>query len=153
MSRAYSESKTLSWSHPSHPCPSILPTNMALRLAPRALTRPPPGLSTLTPLLAASFNPARSTRAASTSIPTPSPPSPALQPSESSPPDLQQSPNYAATWSTSQAPKPAVYADVRFTQTRRDMQPAAPSAMEMVSRDPVRLVTARRATCDGGEFF
>ena len=32
------------------------------------------------------------------------------------------------------------------------MQPNAPSAMGMVAEDPVRLVVARRAVCDGGEF-
>lgn len=91
------------------------------------------------------------TYAASTSIPTPSAPVPASQPTAASPSDVQQAPNHAQTWSTSQAPKPGVYADVRFTQTRLDMQPAAPSAMQMVSEDPVRLVNARRATCDGGK--
>ena len=42
-------------------------------------------------------------------------------------------------------------AECRFEQTAIELQPNAPSAMGMVAQDPVRMVSGRRATCDGGE--
>ncbi len=39
----------------------------------------------------------------------------------------------------------------RFEQTAMQFQPNPLSAMGMVKQDPIRLVTARRATCDGGQ--
>jgi NADH dehydrogenase (ubiquinone) Fe-S protein 6 len=73
------------------------------------------------------------------------------QPTAASPKPLQQSPNVPTTWSTSQNPKPHAFDNARFSQIRLDMQPNAPSAMGMVAEDPVRLVVARRAVCDGGK--
>ncbi|WVQ62015.1 uncharacterized protein L199_000148 [Kwoniella botswanensis] len=91
-----------------------------------------------------------SARAYSAGIPQPSYPVQDKQPSSSTPQNLQQSPNVATTWSTGQNPKPHAYDNQRFEQTALQFQPNAPSAMGMVSEDPVRLVNGRRATCDGG---
>nr|XP_019015104.1 NADH dehydrogenase (ubiquinone) Fe-S protein 6 [Kwoniella pini CBS 10737]OCF53885.1 NADH dehydrogenase (ubiquinone) Fe-S protein 6 [Kwoniella pini CBS 10737] len=85
------------------------------------------------------------------SIPQPSDPVPSKQPSSSSPPTLQQSPNIPTTWSTGQNPKPHAYDNQRFEQTALQFQPNPQSAMGMVNKDPVRLVNGRRAVCDGGE--
>lgn len=62
----------------------------------------------------------------------------------------QQAPNYPTTWTTSQQPRPAVGSSPRFEQTAMEFQPNPLSAMELVSREPVRLVDGRRAVCDGG---
>ncbi len=86
-----------------------------------------------------------------TRIPHPSPPVPSKQPTSSSPPALQQSPNMPTTWSTSQNPKPHAFDNARFEQIDLGFQPNAPSAMGMSAKDPVRLVLGRRAVCDGGE--
>ncbi|WWC86418.1 uncharacterized protein L201_001295 [Kwoniella dendrophila CBS 6074] len=83
-------------------------------------------------------------------IPKPSDPVTSKQPTSSTTPNLQQSPNIPTTWSTGQNPKPHAYDNQRFEQTALEFQPNAPSAMGMVQKDPVRLVNARRATCDGG---
>ena len=64
---------------------------------------------------------------------------------------LPQSPNVTHTWSRSQNPKAAAYDNARFEQVRLDLQPNPPSAMGLVSEDPVRLVEGRKAVCDGGE--
>ena len=73
-----------------------------------------------------------------------------VQPSEESPTDVQQSPNVPTTWSTTQNPKPSVYDNPRFTQIDLSMQPNAPAGMGFSAKDPVRLVTTRTASCDGG---
>lgn len=39
----------------------------------------------------------------------------------------------------------------RFEQMNVELQPQPLSAMEMISREPIRLVNARKAECDGGE--
>lgn len=90
------------------------------------------------------------TRSAS-SIPTPSTPLPNSQPTSADNKEYQQSPTVPSTWSTSQMPKKEVFKGVRFEQTALDLQPNSPSAMGMVDEDPIRLVSGRRATCDGGE--
>lgn len=69
---------------------------------------------------------------------------------EDQPATLQQSPNYATTWSTNQAPRPGPGAGPRFEQTNMNLQPNPLSAMEMVAREPIRLVKGRTAVCDGG---
>jgi NADH dehydrogenase (ubiquinone) Fe-S protein 6 len=61
-----------------------------------------------------------------------------------------QSPNRAATWSTSQTPRPASQSGPRFEQTIMELQPNPLSAMELLGNEPVRLVDGRRAICDGG---
>ncbi|KAF8274086.1 zinc-finger domain-containing protein [Lactarius quietus] len=63
---------------------------------------------------------------------------------------VPQSPNRAATWSTSQSPRPAGQSGPRFEQTIMDLQPNPLSAMELLANEPVRLVHARKAVCDGG---
>jgi NADH dehydrogenase (ubiquinone) Fe-S protein 6 len=65
-------------------------------------------------------------------------------------PTIQQSPNYSTTWSTSQRPRPGVGSGPRFEQTAMDLQPNPPSAMELISKEPIRLVHGRKAVCDGG---
>ncbi|KAI9460589.1 ubiquinone oxidoreductase 20 kd subunit [Lactarius psammicola] len=63
---------------------------------------------------------------------------------------VPQSPNRPATWSTSQHPRPAGQSGPRFEQTIMDLQPNPLSAMELLANEPVRLVHARKAVCDGG---
>ena len=61
-----------------------------------------------------------------------------------------QAPNYATTWSTSQAPRPAAHSGPRFEQTAMELQPNPLSAMEMIANEPIRVVHGRKAVCDGG---
>lgn len=63
---------------------------------------------------------------------------------------LQQAPNYATTWSTSQRPRPGPGSGPRFEQTAMELQPAPLSAMALIAEEPIRLVKGRKATCDGG---
>lgn len=65
---------------------------------------------------------------------------------------LQQAPNYATTWSTNQKPRPGPGAGPRFEQTAMDLQPNPLSAMDLVAKEPIRLVQGRRAVCDGGTY-
>ena len=61
-----------------------------------------------------------------------------------------QSPNFAATWTTSQLPRPVAGENPRFEQTVMELQPNPLSAMALIANEPVRLVHARKAICDGG---
>lgn len=61
-----------------------------------------------------------------------------------------QAPNYPATWSTNQAPRPAGRSGPRFEQTAMELQPNPLSAMEMIANEPIRVVHGRKAVCDGG---
>ncbi|GBE77956.1 Lactobacillus shifted protein [Sparassis crispa] len=63
---------------------------------------------------------------------------------------IPQSPNYPSTWSTSQSPRPQGQSGPRFEQTIMEFQPNPPSAMEMISQEPIRVVHGRKAVCDGG---
>ena len=65
----------------------------------------------------------------------------------------QQSPNYPTTWSTSQTPRPGFGSGPRFEQTAMDLQPNPLSAMELVAKEPIRLVHGRKAVCDGGNIL
>jgi NADH dehydrogenase (ubiquinone) Fe-S protein 6 len=128
--------------HPLH-CKPLYATPMSLvrPLLPR-LSRP---------ALTRSY--ARPPSAAVPNTPQPPKPLPSQQPTAStSPSEYQQSPNVPSTWSTTQQPKPAAYSDPRFEQTDFSLQPNSLSAMGMVAQDPVRMVTGRKAVCDGGEL-
>ena len=63
---------------------------------------------------------------------------------------IPQAPNFPNTWSTSQAPRPQNRSGPRFEQTIMDLQPTPASAMEMIAKEPIRLVHGRKAVCDGG---
>lgn len=63
-----------------------------------------------------------------------------------------QAPNYPSTWSTSQRPRPQGRSGPRFEQTIMELQPNPPSAIEMISKEPIRVVHGRKAVCDGGMF-
>jgi NADH dehydrogenase (ubiquinone) Fe-S protein 6 len=65
----------------------------------------------------------------------------------------QQSPNYPSTWSTSQRPRPGFGSGPRFEQTAMDLQPNPLSAMELIAKEPIRLVHGRKAVCDGGIYM
>jgi len=65
-------------------------------------------------------------------------------------PVTQQAPNYPATWSTSQRPRPGPASGPRFEQTAMALQPNPLSAMQLVAEEPIRLVQGRKAVCDGG---
>lgn len=70
------------------------------------------------------------------------------------PPTIQQqSPNHPTTWSTSQRPRPGPGSGPRFEQTAMDLQPNPLSAMELIAKEPIRLVHGRKAVCDGGMSF
>ncbi|CAO1624176.1 unnamed protein product [Parajaminaea phylloscopi] len=64
--------------------------------------------------------------------------------------DSRQSPNYPKTWSETQQPKDLAYQGPRFEQINYELQPQPLSAMEMIQREPIRLVQSRIAMCDGG---
>lgn len=70
------------------------------------------------------------------------------------PPNIpsEQSPNKATTWSESQNPRELAMRGPRFEQSNYDLQPLPLSAMEMISREPIRLTTQRIIECDGGEW-
>lgn len=115
------------------------PTTMLSRTVPRAVR-------TLRPL---------AVRAASTStsVPTQKPSAEATHPagpSQPAPAVIPQSPNYPKTWSTSQRAREDAYKESRFEQTSLEFQPNPVSAMELISKEPVRLVHGRKAVCDGG---
>ncbi|EED82743.1 hypothetical ubiquinone oxidoreductase 20 kD subunit [Postia placenta Mad-698-R] len=63
---------------------------------------------------------------------------------------VPQAPNYPATWSTSQQPRPQGQSGPRFEQTIMELQPSPLSAMELISKEPIRVVHGRKAVCDGG---
>ena len=65
----------------------------------------------------------------------------------------QQSPNYPSTWSTSQRPRPGIGSSPRFEQTAMDLQPNPLSAMELIAKEPIRVVHGRKAVCDGGKHM
>lgn len=72
--------------------------------------------------------------------------SPPVEPKQVAP----QAPNYATTWTTSQAPRPQGQSGPRFEQTAMELQPNPLSAMQMVAEEPIRVVHGRKAVCDGG---
>lgn len=85
------------------------------------------------------------------SFSTPTPTSaPAKADKEATNVPAPQSPNLATTWTTSQRPRPSTGESPRFEQTAMDLQPNPLSAMAMIANEPVRLVHARKAVCDGG---
>ncbi|KIO30853.1 hypothetical protein M407DRAFT_242073 [Tulasnella calospora MUT 4182] len=61
-----------------------------------------------------------------------------------------QAPNRAIKWSTNQQTRPQAASLPRFEQTDMSLQPQPLSAMEMIAKEPVRLVHGRKAVCDGG---
>ncbi|KDN40781.1 hypothetical protein K437DRAFT_275627 [Tilletiaria anomala UBC 951] len=63
----------------------------------------------------------------------------------------EQAPNYRSTWSVGQSPRENAMRGPRFEQTKMEFQPQPLSAMEMIQREPIRLVTSRVASCDGGK--
>ncbi|KAF8745558.1 hypothetical protein AX14_006881 [Amanita brunnescens Koide BX004] len=84
---------------------------------------------------------------------TPSqPPAPTKAGKEAANVPVPQSPNFATTWTTSQRLRPGAGENPRFEQTAMDLQPNPLSAMELIANEPVRLVHARKAICDGGSF-
>ena len=63
-----------------------------------------------------------------------------------------QAPNYPHTWSRGQNPRENAMKGPRFEQTKMEFQPQPLSAMEMIHREPIRLVEQRVVSCDGGEL-
>ncbi|KAI0756970.1 hypothetical protein C8Q80DRAFT_1131409 [Daedaleopsis nitida] len=51
---------------------------------------------------------------------------------------------------TSQQPRPQAHSGPRFEQTIMELQPNPLSAMEMINKEPIRVVLGRKAVCDGG---
>jgi len=92
----------------------------------------------------------RSLIRAYSSTSSPSPPSNITIPSNSAPSPAPQAPNFPTTWSTNQRPRPVAKSNPRFEQTVMELQPNPLSAMELLSKEPVRFVDGRKAVCDGG---
>lgn len=63
---------------------------------------------------------------------------------------VPQAPNRAELWSTNQRQRPAANSSPRFEQTSMELQPNTLSAIELISKEPIRIVHARKAVCDGG---
>ncbi|KAH9944366.1 zinc-finger domain-containing protein [Epithele typhae] len=84
------------------------------------------------------------TRLSSTSTPAPKPEAP------TSPVTANQAPNFPSTWSTNQRPRAQAMTGPRFEQTVLELQPTPLSAMEMIDKEPIRVVHGRKAVCDGG---
>lgn len=61
-----------------------------------------------------------------------------------------QAPNYPTTWSANQRARPAGGSGPRFEQTAMHLQPNPPSAMQLIADEPIIMVSARKASCDGG---
>ncbi|KAI0275074.1 hypothetical protein BC834DRAFT_814552 [Gloeopeniophorella convolvens] len=97
--------------------------------------------SRLRPVLARAASTTPAAKPNSAAVPQEAQPVPAVAP---------QSPNYAATWSTNQRPRPAGQSGPRFEQTIMELQPNPLSAMELIANEPIRLVHGRKAVCDGG---
>ena len=68
-------------------------------------------------------------------------------------PAAAQAPNYPTTWSASQSARPTQGSGPRFEQVIMELQPQPLSAMQMIADEPVRLVHARKAVCDGGAYL
>lgn len=65
---------------------------------------------------------------------------------------MEQSPNFASTWSPSQRPKSEAMKGPRFEQTDYRFQPQPLSAMELISNHPIQMTTKRVVACDGGTY-
>ncbi|KAF9044545.1 hypothetical protein BDZ89DRAFT_1059023 [Hymenopellis radicata] len=65
-------------------------------------------------------------------------------------PVAAQSPNYPTTWSQNQNTRPAAQSSPRFEQTVMETQPNPLSAMQLIADEPIRMVSGRKAVCDGG---
>ena len=63
-----------------------------------------------------------------------------------------QAPNHPTPWSTNQQQRPVAGHNPRLEQTVMELQPNPLSAMELVSREPIRLIHGRKAVCDGGTY-
>jgi NADH dehydrogenase (ubiquinone) Fe-S protein 6 len=64
-----------------------------------------------------------------------------------------QSPNQLTAWSTNQRQRTQAYQNARFEQTALELQPNPLSAMDLISKEPVRVVHGRKAVCDGGQLI
>ncbi|PWN48543.1 hypothetical protein IE53DRAFT_370523 [Violaceomyces palustris] len=62
----------------------------------------------------------------------------------------QQSPNFPTTWSQNQASRLEAMKGPRFEQMDMSLQPQPLAAIEMISREPIRMSTKRVVACDGG---
>ncbi|WAR53686.1 hypothetical protein PtB15_3B194 [Puccinia triticina] len=54
------------------------------------------------------------------------------------------------TWSANQKPKSQAMIGPRFEQTNLDAQPNPLPAIELIKKQPIRMVPSRVAACDGG---
>ncbi|PLW25302.1 hypothetical protein PCANC_27228 [Puccinia coronata f. sp. avenae] len=54
------------------------------------------------------------------------------------------------TWSAHQRPKSQAISGPRFEQTNLAAQPSPLPAIDLIRREPIRMVTSRVAVCDGG---
>ncbi|SCV68008.1 BQ2448_129 [Microbotryum intermedium] len=61
-----------------------------------------------------------------------------------------QAPNRATVWSKSQAARTEAMQGPRFEQTDERFQPRPLAAVELIAKEPIRLIQGRVASCDGG---
>jgi len=91
-------------------------------------------------------------RLARSSSSTAKPPSPTAAPLAAAPAQVYgQAPNRAEKWSANQQSRPQGATIPRFEQTDMTLQPNPLSAMELIAKEPIRLIHGRKAVCDGGE--
>ncbi|KAI9100476.1 zinc-finger domain-containing protein [Phlyctochytrium arcticum] len=65
-------------------------------------------------------------------------------------PQVQQAANRSEVWSAHQQKKQVAMSGPRFEQTDLSLQPNPLSAQELINQVPVKFVSARRVSCDGG---
>ncbi|KAL1931751.1 hypothetical protein VTP01DRAFT_9894 [Rhizomucor pusillus] len=65
-------------------------------------------------------------------------------------PQIQQAPNRATTWSASQRPKDLAMVGPRFEQADIAAQPNSMAAIDLIAEEPIRFVSKRIVSCDGG---
>ncbi|PVU95447.1 hypothetical protein BB559_002732 [Furculomyces boomerangus] len=63
---------------------------------------------------------------------------------------FNQAPNHPTIWSETQQPKEIAMSGPRFEQTALEDQPNPMAAIDLIAQEPVRLISGRKAFCDGG---
>ncbi|KAF9424135.1 hypothetical protein BGZ94_008101 [Podila epigama] len=63
---------------------------------------------------------------------------------------LKQASNRNSTWSENQVERSAAFKGPRFENTDIAAQPQPQAAIDLIAEEPIRMVEARRARCDGG---
>ncbi|OMJ22901.1 Lactobacillus shifted protein, partial [Smittium culicis] len=62
---------------------------------------------------------------------------------------FKQAPNHPTVWSNEQIPREIAMTGPRFEQTDLEAQPRPLAAIDLIAKQPVRIVNGRKAYCDG----